>query len=79
MAWSYSNWRQQPGDAARLERLRLHMQEVADKITVDVEGDGFKKLSSPVRLYYESLQKQHDELEKRTRGRLRVIPVSFNG
>lgn len=47
MAWTYSDWRSQTTSAAKLSRLRLHMQEITDAIhtrTVQVGADG-KSLS----------------------------------
>ena len=36
-AWTYSDWiTYDPGNATRISRLRLHIQEVSDKIS---EGD----------------------------------------
>ncbi len=39
MAWSYSNWITFTGQA-RLDKLRLFIQEIQDAITVGVGADG---------------------------------------
>ena len=40
MAWTYADWRSQPTDAARLSRLRSHMDEVEAKIDAAVSDGG---------------------------------------
>lgn len=68
MAWTYSDWDQQSTTVARLTRLRLHIQEVADKIQADVSAHGYSRQSSPNNQLYESLVAQKAVLEKRLDG-----------
>ncbi|MEM8757515.1 MAG: hypothetical protein AAGF47_07015 [Planctomycetota bacterium] len=73
MAWTYSDWVTIKSRADRLARLRLHVQEISEKIDIDYEADGFKRLASPVRLYYDRMMKEVERLE-RVGGRGRRVP-----
>jgi hypothetical protein len=39
-AWQYADWRSMSSDAERLARLRLHIEEVTQKMGPDVSGGG---------------------------------------
>lgn len=79
MAWTYSDWAQQGTRAAQISRLQLHMQEVADKIDVNLSAGGSSKSSSHLQTYYDRLERQIDRLRAR-RGRFatgRVIGLGY--
>lgn len=54
-AWTYSAWRSQSTTAAQLSMLRLHMAEVADKISNERGADSFNVGSQSVTEYYKAL------------------------
>lgn len=63
MAWTYSDWTSQTTATARLTRLRLHMTEVADKISNERSGDGVSRGSGSLTQYYDGLRSQAERLE----------------
>lgn len=65
MAWTYADWKSQATLSLRLSRLRLHMAEVAQRIGNELGADGKNRGSFAVRLYYQDLQGEEKELEKR--------------
>ena len=65
MAWTYSDWPSQTTLAARLTRLRLHYEEVADMIGREVSADGKAVSSNANQQYLDRLMTQLDKLEER--------------
>lgn len=65
MAWTYGDWRQQSGRRAQLDRLDLHLQEVADKMSsADVASDGHSASRGTQQRYYETLLEERARLVK---------------
>lgn len=62
MAWTYSDWRTYPNGASRLERLRLHMAELSDAVTLGVSADGQSVSSSDVRQMLADLESVEEKL-----------------
>ena len=62
MAWTYSDWITQTDDGARLTRLRLHIQEVSNKIRREVGAGDMSQSSRAVREYLDSLHKREEAL-----------------
>jgi hypothetical protein len=58
VAWTYSDWITNDYGATRLERFRLHVQEVADKLTAEI-GEGQTEHST------HALQRYLDKLQDR--------------
>lgn len=60
MAWTYSDWRTyaDSNPAAKLARLRLHIQEISDAITADVSKAGASRGSNPLVTTLAMLEKQ---------------------
>jgi hypothetical protein len=77
VAWTHANWVTRSTDADRLAVLKQHLEEVSQKIDVNVEADGLKANRLPVKMYYDGLLKEHDRLERRVRGRSRRVRVSY--
>ena len=84
MAWTYSNWKTLAEVTlaevnAKLERLRLHMQEVSEKVQPDVSADGRSRSTGQVQAYLDSLDTHEMRLQnKATRlGGGRVSTVRF--
>lgn len=78
--YQHADWAEQPTKREQYTKLGQFMTELADFITVDVEADGLKKLSSPVRLLYASLISERKRLEQELdsagrRGRVRMTFV----
>lgn len=67
-AWTYSDWiTYARGDPLRVQRLRLHVQEVADKLSTSQSystGSGFSVTHRDLSAYLASLQKQEIEETK---------------
>jgi hypothetical protein len=63
MAWTYSGFRSEATDAARLTMARLFAQEISDKITADVSADGKSRASSPLNSLLASTEAYIDKLE----------------
>lgn len=65
MNWTYSDWRSQGSAAARLARLRLHMQEVSDAIASaqSLAKDGASKSTHDYVGYLAELQREEHRLE----------------
>lgn len=59
--WTYSDWITQPYGATRLSRLRLHIQEVSEKVSEEMAADGQSSSSNAVEKYLESLRKTEVE------------------
>lgn len=64
MAWTYSDWRSyaDSSPAAKLARLRLHIEEVSDQITADVSKGASSRSVSPLNQYLAMLEKREDRL-----------------
>jgi len=69
MAWTYSDWITLTG-SSRLARLKLHIQEVADRISERRSFEGMFTDTGDIRQYYEGLLKQWRRLGG---GALKVI------
>lgn len=61
--YTYSDWTTITDKAARLVRLGLHMQEVAERISAEVSGDGRSRSTSSLQQYYDGLLKAYDKLQ----------------
>jgi hypothetical protein len=65
-AWTYSDWvTYESGSASRLSRLRLHVQEVSDRIAetpTSVAGDGGSASWSPHSDYLKTLLAEEKSL-----------------
>lgn len=77
MAWTYSDWNQQSGDAAKLARLILHEHEVADKISAEVSGGGMFKSTNNIRLHLDYLREERRVLEARVGGGPTAPGISY--
>lgn len=68
MAWTYSDWRSESTDSARLTRLRLYLQELEDFLTADSSsthgGVNFGNIQARIK----ALEEQERELAKRVEG-----------
>lgn len=64
MAYSYSNWRSEATVAAQIAALKLHMQEVAERIGNEVTGEGFSRGSASLVQYNGQLQAELERLER---------------
>lgn len=65
MAWTYADWESQSGDSARLDRLRLHIAEVAQLVGPEVAGGGMSKGSSSLTNYLRDLRSEATRLQAR--------------
>lgn len=63
MSWTYSDFEQQSTDSARLTRLRLHLEEVADAISANVASQGHSRSSDPNFNYWSELNRRREVLE----------------
>jgi hypothetical protein len=61
VAWTYSDYITLDG-SAKLTRLRLHIQEVSDKVTQEVGGGGYNRSSSAVQQYLKTLKDEELQL-----------------
>ena len=68
MAWTYSDWRSQATDTARLSRLRLHMDEVGAKVAAAVSDGGASRSTSDLVAYLDTLRVDENNLIARTNG-----------
>lgn len=66
MAWTYSDYITLGPTSAGLTRLRLHIQEVTDKISLEIAADGKSKSSHALQQYLDGLLKKEAQIEKRT-------------
>lgn len=62
MAWTYSDWVTQTTAASKLTRLRLHIQEVSDRITESMSADGVSHNAADIRQYLDSLKRDEREM-----------------
>lgn len=62
MAWTYSNWRSQATAADQLASLKLHIQEVADKLSAEVGAHGYSKSTNVLNDYLKRLEDRADTL-----------------
>lgn len=65
MSWTYSDWITQTTRKTRLSRLRLHIQEVADEISAQVNSDGVSYNPAPLSAYLKTLQSRETALSGR--------------
>lgn len=66
MAWTYSDWiTKATGSSERLERLRLHVQEVSDHVSGSYSVPGISKSASELVTYLNGL-KQDEQREAQT-------------
>lgn len=61
MAWSYSDYVTLDYGAARLSQLRLHMQEVADKLSAEMGTSSKNYSTNAIQSYLTSLRKAERE------------------
>ncbi|MBL8815255.1 MAG: hypothetical protein JNL58_04440 [Planctomyces sp.] len=59
--WSYADWRRQATDAERLDRLRLHMEEVSGFVLESMSKGRSLRIDSQ---YLSMLQSECERLEK---------------
>ena len=62
-SWTYANFESQATNEARLERLRLHIDEVEAAVDANTGGDGFNLDSSSLNAKLERLHARRRELE----------------
>ena len=77
--WQYSNYVTLDG-AARLTQLRLHIQEVSNRITEDYTNAGRSKSVQTRESYLSGLQQQEKTLggqSPRANGRSRTLTATF--
>lgn len=68
MAWTYANWvTMERGSTQRVETLRLHVQEVSEKVTASVQAAGTATDAATVQAYLDRLMSRLD-LEERAAG-----------
>lgn len=60
--WTYSDYITLTDQAAKLTRLRLHIQEVSDSIGREISGDGKSKSENNITQYLAELRKEEKEL-----------------
>ena len=62
--WTYSDWITQSTDALRLSRLRLHIQEVSDKLAgfTQQAAMGLSAQRPPLQQYLDMLIKREEQL-----------------
>ncbi len=80
MAWTYSDYVTLDG-SARLTRIRLHIQEVSDRITENYSVANRSKQVDPLEKYLERMQDQEKALGGqglRANGRNRRVGVRFS-
>lgn len=66
MSWTYSDYvTYDRTSATRLTRLRLHIQEVSEKIDTEVSADGKSEQLFSLRLYLDRLLNEEKDLEQR--------------
>lgn len=63
--WTYNDWRGQATDALRLERLKLHVVEVSERIDAAVSSSGQSINSKELLTYLQHLEAQADKLQER--------------
>ena len=81
MAWTYSDWvtLDNVGNA-RLARLRLHIQEVSDRITEELSSSGRSISSASLTQYLKDLKSEENQFGSngpRANGRSRVLRADF--
>lgn len=74
MAWTYSDWVTQTTSATRLSRLRLHIQEVSDKLQGRASGDGISYDPGQLRQYIKDLREDERTLAGASNGKRVVRP-----
>ena len=82
MAWTYNDWASQSTPAARLTRLRLHIDEVSAQISADISASGKSRSTSTLQTYLDGLMNRMDRLEQQVGsgpGRRRRIVADFRG
>lgn len=68
MAWTYSDWRSQSTDSARLTRLRQHMDEVNAQIAAAVSDGGASRSTADLVSLLDRLVIEEDKLVARVNG-----------
>lgn len=68
MAWTYSDWRSQSSDSARLTRIRLHIQELTDYMAADSGSSHGTVAFANIRALIASLELQERTLAKNVEG-----------
>lgn len=69
--WSYSDWITQTTDAARLERLRLHIQEVSEHV-MSSETPNVVKIGAVSDEYVRGLRAEEQRLTARAEAAARA-------
>lgn len=70
MAWTYSDWRSQSTTAAKITRLKLHIQEITDAFGPNVSGSDMSVDRSELRQMAADLEQKLDELERSPSSRI---------
>lgn len=65
MAWTYSDYVTHDYGATRLTRFRLHVQEVADKLSAEMSAMGRSYSTTGIQQYLDSLRKAEPEETQR--------------
>lgn len=65
MAWTYSDWRSESSDSARLTRLRLYLQELEDFLTADSTSSHGGVNFANIQARIKSLEEQERALAKK--------------
>lgn len=63
--FTYSDYESQASDAARLERLRLHISEVEDMMDADTSGADMSVSRASLEAKLRRLQERRAELERK--------------
>lgn len=63
MAWTYSDWVTQTTRAARITRLRAHVQEVSDQITAAQQFGQREYDPEVLQRYYDTLLETLDKID----------------
>jgi len=63
--WLYNDWRQEPSFTARLDRLKLHLEEVSARVAETVSSEGQSIDTRAVLDYLKHLEAKADELQMR--------------
>lgn len=57
MAWTYSDWITQSDQTTKVERLKLHIQEVSDQVSFNFSAEGYSRQNDTNERYLAGLHK----------------------
>lgn len=63
--WTYSDWRTQATNAAKLARLALHIAEVEERLDVELAADSHSRSSSAIQARLDRLEELYAKYEAR--------------